>query len=170
MRSFLVFLLVGGSVCPSTVLGHDRRSGDPASRSTAVELQVSTKDVEAQNATAPFLHGIMFEDINHSGDGGIYAELIVNRAFQGSNIQTGSVPNIDGNVIVSSENPTLASAPVITGWGSIGDVRISLDTLHPLSDALQTCLQVDVSLNATGEVGIVNYGEPYQLPARRHLT
>lgn len=25
----------------------------------------------------------MFEDINHSGDGGIYAELITNRAFQG---------------------------------------------------------------------------------------
>lgn len=25
----------------------------------------------------------MFEDINYSGDGGIYAELIQNRAFQG---------------------------------------------------------------------------------------
>jgi alpha-N-arabinofuranosidase len=25
----------------------------------------------------------MFEDINHSGDGGIYAELLMNRAFQG---------------------------------------------------------------------------------------
>jgi alpha-N-arabinofuranosidase len=28
----------------------------------------------------------MFEDINHSGDGGIYAELLMNRAFQGRTI------------------------------------------------------------------------------------
>ena len=53
-----------------------------------------------RNATAPLLYGWQFEDINvrviffkhifrglieeqHSGDGGIYAEMIVNRAFQG---------------------------------------------------------------------------------------
>jgi alpha-L-arabinofuranosidase len=29
------------------------------------------------------MYGMMHEDINHSGDGGIYAELLTNRAFQG---------------------------------------------------------------------------------------
>lgn len=33
-----------------------------------------------------YLYGLMFEDINFSGDGGIYAELIQNRAFRGMQI------------------------------------------------------------------------------------
>jgi alpha-N-arabinofuranosidase len=28
------------------------------------------------NATSPYAYGLMFEDINNSGDGGVYAELI----------------------------------------------------------------------------------------------
>jgi len=100
----------------------------------------------------------MFEDINHSIDGGLYGELLTNRAFQGSNIQPGSVPGIAGNVIVDSENPTIPWGPVLTGWAPIGDVRMTLDTLHPLSKALPTVLQVDIPTNATGEVGIQNYG------------
>jgi alpha-L-arabinofuranosidase len=111
--------------------------------------------------------------------------LIVNRAFQGesksridrsvgsdfagSNIATGSIPNLDGNVITSSENEEIPYGPVITGWGPIGNVRMSLDTLHPLSDALQTVLQVDIPLNATGEVGIVNYGS-WQASSRVSLN
>ena len=64
-----------------------------------VALSVSTLG-GVRNATAPLLYGWQFEDINvrivsfkhisrglikeqHSGDGGIYAEMIVNRAFQG---------------------------------------------------------------------------------------
>ena len=46
----------------------------------------------------------------------------------------------------------------MTGWGAIGNVRLSLDRLHPLSDALPVVLQVDVAANATGEVGFLNYG------------
>lgn len=50
---------------------------------TTASLKVCTQDTSRQNATAPNLYGLMFEDIDHSGDGGIYAELLVNRAFQG---------------------------------------------------------------------------------------
>ncbi|KZS88917.1 glycoside hydrolase [Sistotremastrum niveocremeum HHB9708] len=32
---------------------------------------------------SPLLYGIMFEDINFGGDGGLYGELLQNRAFQG---------------------------------------------------------------------------------------
>lgn len=38
------------------------------------------------NATSPYQYGLMFEDINNSGDGGVYAELIQNRAFQGDKV------------------------------------------------------------------------------------
>jgi alpha-N-arabinofuranosidase len=50
---------------------------------SAVTLRVTTQDVSLQNDTAPLLYGLMHEDISHSGDGGIYAEMLQNRAFQG---------------------------------------------------------------------------------------
>lgn len=34
------------------------------------------------NAVSPFMYGIFFEEINHAGDGGLYAELIQNRSFE----------------------------------------------------------------------------------------
>lgn len=66
---------------------------------TEVELQISVNG-GGRNETAPLLYGWMFEDISvgglslvedprlpldnqHSGDGGLYAEMITNRAFQG---------------------------------------------------------------------------------------
>ncbi|KAF2149048.1 glycoside hydrolase family 51 protein [Myriangium duriaei CBS 260.36] len=100
----------------------------------------------------------MHEDINHSGDGGIYAEMIANRAFQGSSVNIGAIPGFSGSLITGSENPIVPFDPVITAWGAIGEgVRMTLDVLHPL-DALPTSLQIDIPENATGEVGFENYG------------
>lgn len=121
-------------------------------------LNIWTKN-GTRNATAPYLPGILFEDIAHSGDGGIYAELIRNRAFQGSGARIGaSDPLLPGKVITEAENPVIPFAPVLDGWYSVGDARLSLDLLHPLSDALQVTLQVDVPIDATGEVGFKNDG------------
>lgn len=78
----------------------------------------------------------------HSGDGGIYAEMIVNRAFQGSGSMIGPVPGIPGSSIQSSENPILPFGPVPTGWNAIGNVSIGLTLLHPLSDALPVVLEM----------------------------
>lgn len=78
--------------------------------------------------------------------------------FLGSNIVPGAVDGLTGNVIIDSENPVVPYGPVLTGWASIGNVRLTLDVLHPLSDALPTSLQIDVPANATGEVGVLNYG------------
>ncbi|EMC94664.1 glycoside hydrolase family 51 protein [Baudoinia panamericana UAMH 10762] len=108
---------------------------------TGASVSINTKDKALRNNTAPYLSGILFEDISHSGDGGIYAELVRNRAFQGS-----------------AENLIIPFAPTLEGWYPVGDARLSLDLLHPLSDALQVSLQVDIPLNATGEVGFHNDG------------
>lgn len=100
----------------------------------------------------------MHEDISHSGDGGIYGEALVNRAFQGSGATTGSAPGIPGSSVIDSENPILPFGPVINGWRGIGDVDISLTLFHPLSEALPVALELDIPFNATGEVGILNEG------------
>jgi alpha-N-arabinofuranosidase len=75
----------------------------PTNASSAVSLDILTK-TGTRNATAPYLYGWMFEDINHSGDGGLYGELLRNRAFEGSDISWGSIPNIPGDSIVYQEN------------------------------------------------------------------
>lgn len=47
----------------------------------------------------------MFEDINHSGDGGLYGELLTNRAFDGSTVTWGAIPDYLGSSITYQENP-----------------------------------------------------------------
>jgi hypothetical protein len=73
------------------------------SNSSAVALNIRTKTGQ-RNATAPLLYGWMFEDINHSGDGGLYGELLRNRAFEGSDIQWGAVAGYSDSSITWQEN------------------------------------------------------------------
>lgn len=65
----------GGIVAPNYIIA--------AKPPTNVSLAINTFDLDKRNVTARSLYGIMHEDISHSGDGGIYAELLINRAFQG---------------------------------------------------------------------------------------
>lgn len=90
------------------------------------------------NATSPYAYGLMFEDINHSGDGGIYAELIQNRAFQGN-----------------TEFPTSLSP-----WTSVGGSVLTLqNTSVPLSSALPTSVNVKSSSTFKGhKIGLSNPG------------
>lgn len=79
----------------------------------------------------------------------------------GSRAQIETVSGYVGTYVIGSEseNDIVPFDPVLTAWGTIGNgVRLTLDILHPLSDALETSLQVDFPLNATGEVGFQNFG------------
>lgn len=127
------------------------------SGTSGASLTINVKHGQ-RNATAPLLGGLLFEDIAQSGDGGLYAELLRNRAFQGSGIAMGRIPQIPYRSITYSENPVIPFGPVLDGWTAVGDARLSLDLLHPLSDALQVSLQIDVPLDATGRVGVQNDG------------
>lgn len=102
------------------------------------------------NATSSLQYGIMFEvrkngetyesalnlnqDISYSGDGGIYAELIRNRAFQGNNV----------------------FPPNLAAWGSSKGANLSLDTTNPLSAALPNSIRITTEVG--GVVTLVNEG------------
>ncbi|TKA74779.1 hypothetical protein B0A55_03848 [Friedmanniomyces simplex] len=89
----------------------------------------------------------------------IYAELLANRAFQGSNWNTTVLPDYNGSLIGVSENPVEPVAPVLTAWAAIGNgTRITLDRFHPLSSAIPTGIEIDFPEDATGDVGFQNYG------------
>lgn len=75
------------------------------------------------------------KDINHSGDGGIYGQMLRNNGLQGS------APEL-----------TLAA------WAGVGDGSIAVDLENPLTSAIPYTLRLDVSGNATGQVGFSNAG------------
>lgn len=87
-------------------------------------------------AVSPTLYGLMTEEINHSYDGGLYAELIRNRIF--------------------SDNPRAADNWSLLEEGG-GKGSMVLDRHQAINDALTVCLKLEVQ-NAGGRVGIVNEG------------
>nr|QEI10540.1 GH51 alpha-L-arabinofuranosidase [Evansstolkia leycettana] len=96
----------------------------------AIDLTVSKT---GGNASSPLLYGIMFEDINNSGDGGIHGQLLKNNGFQGNN-------------------------PGLTAYAAVGNVTLSQDTSNPLSSAITSSLKVSVPPGTTGYVGFANTG------------
>ncbi len=87
---------------------------------------------------SPRLYGLMTEEINHSYDGGLYAELIRNRAF----LDNASTPV---NWSLMQDNGTVAS--------------IALDTAHPLNEKLTTSLRVTVAqADKKHAAGVANSG------------
>ena len=100
-----------------------------------------TLTIEAGNSVAkvsPRLYGLMTEEINHSYDGGLYAELIRNRNFL--------------------DNPNTPAH-----WSAVQDkssaATISLDLSQPLNTHLPVSLRVDVSkASKRHPAGVANEG------------
>lgn len=130
--------------------------------STAVATVLSclaanpTLTIDASHPTgkvSPKLYGLMTEEINHSYDGGLYAELIRNRAF------------LDD-----------ASAPVhwsvVTNGGA--EATIALDSANCFNDKLTTSLRVTATKAAKGQsAGVANsgyWGIPVQPNTRYHAS
>jgi alpha-L-arabinofuranosidase len=107
------------------------------------------------NATSPYAYGLMFEDINNSGDGGVYAELIQDRAFQGDTV----------SILCNRDLPPYANdwpkifPKNLTFWNSLGGAQLSLQNLsNPLSRGLPTSMQVTASNSSNGTIGFSNVG------------
>src|SRR5580700_11000037 len=87
---------------------------------------------------SPMLYGLMTEEINHSYDGGIYAELIRNRSFK------------------DDPNQPVHWALVQDGGGT---GAIDLDNSQPVNAALPVSLKLAISAAAgTQRVGVANAG------------
>jgi alpha-L-arabinofuranosidase len=98
------------------------------------------------HAVSPILPGLMFEDINHSGEGGIYAELVQNRSMMASD-----------------------TSPV--HWSAVGGTTLTLDTTTPLNDVLRRSLKVELpsGTGAGKRAGVANDGF-WGIPVRPRTT
>ncbi|EME79726.1 glycoside hydrolase family 51 protein [Pseudocercospora fijiensis CIRAD86] len=91
------------------------------------------------NATSPYQYGLMFEDLNNCGDGGVYAELVQNRAFQGNGVFPSN----------------------LSFWSAVGSSQLSLHNLStPLSAALPTSMRVNASGSSVGFANAGYWGFP----------
>ncbi len=100
--------------------------------------QLSVDASQRGPAINPTQFGEFLEEINHSGDGGLYAELIRNRDLKES-----------------------SSSPV--AWSEVGspgtDASISLDSSQPLNSANPVSLKLAVGGGTSnGRVGVANAG------------
>src|SRR4051812_20228125 len=87
---------------------------------------------------SPLFYGLMTEEINHSYDGGLYAELVQNRAF----LDDTSAP---------------AHWTVVQGDGAAA--AIALDDTHPLNDTIRTSLRLDITQASKAHAaGVANDG------------
>ena len=57
-------------------------AGALASPNAQAQLTVTVDSSRPGAQVSPRLYGIFFEEINHAGDGGLYAELVQNRSFE----------------------------------------------------------------------------------------
>lgn len=100
-------------------------------------------------AVSPMLYGLMTEEINHSYDGGLYAELIRNRAFKDH------VTRAEGWTLLQQDsNTTRAKMKIIAS--SPDNVPFD-ERRHAINGALQACLRVTVEKGGA-KVGIANEG------------
>src|SRR5881398_1604893 len=87
---------------------------------------------------SPLFYGLMTEEINHSYDGGLYAELVQNRAF-----------------LDNGQNPSHWS--VVQPDGAMA--TMALDKSQPLSAALPVALRVEVTTASRAAMaGVANDG------------
>ncbi|KAL1605238.1 hypothetical protein SLS60_004782 [Paraconiothyrium brasiliense] len=124
------------------ILRHALAVAACAAQAVAVDVFVkSSGGNETGKFGHPFGYGFLHEDINNSGDGGIYAELIQNRAFQ-----------------YSKEFPVSTAH-----YFPINSASLSIQNLSvPLSKALPASLRVAAGSNSTeystGRIGFENEG------------
>ena len=132
-----------------------------------------TIDVAQHGADIPSsMYGIFFEEINHAGDGGLYAEMVQNRGFEDTSVPEGyrvkdgklyPPANSCNHLTCAKPHPDMCyrwPTEEIPAWSLTqleGEgASMKLTTEYPLNSATPTALKV--TLPAEGRVAIGNTG------------
>ncbi|MBD0284286.1 MAG: alpha-L-arabinofuranosidase [Flavisolibacter sp.] len=121
----------------------------------------------------PSMYGVFFEEINHSGDGGLYAELIQNRGFEDKNVPSGT--RFDSGFAIAPAKPNYRTNQVRNfrvswdmknkwpGWSlnvkGSANATMDLTTEQPLNQATPHSMQITISQAKVAEpVELANEG------------
>lgn len=126
MRSARAYLCVAaGILCTAWAQG-----------SAWAQASITVDASQPTHRLSPLMYGIFFEEINHAGDGGLYAELVRNRSFE-----EGSAP---------------------AGWDLIvpgdADATWAIDTSLPLNQNNGSSLRLTINRIGNARVAVANAG------------
>ncbi|MDR3455988.1 MAG: alpha-L-arabinofuranosidase C-terminal domain-containing protein [Verrucomicrobiae bacterium] len=135
------------------------------------QTNVPVLQVHADRVTAkmpPTFYGLMTEEINYSYEGGLYGELVRNRAFKADAIQQPIKPENYDPAKYYPVQIAVSNAPKF--WSAVGTAKISLDTNTVLNDALNVSLKVELAGAAKSHPAGVANGGYWGIPVKPHTT
>ena len=133
---------------------------------TIATAQTLTVDLNKRGAdVSPTMYGIFFEEINHAGDGGLYAEMLQNRGFEEHVLPTGmtyrdgkvygpALPHYGKNAVEPWTADWNMEAKRMQGWRVEGGKAEVVLAEHPLHVNTPHALRLMVD----GKVTLVNEG------------
>lgn len=114
----------------------------------------------------PRMYGIFLEEIGHGVDGGVYGELVRNRAFEdgrepeGYELRDGRW--VDARGFNSGYDEYGYEVGGLPFWSLVksdgADGAMSLDKTGGVTEASAYCLRLDVKQSADGRIGVANEG------------
>ncbi|MEN6577182.1 MAG: alpha-L-arabinofuranosidase C-terminal domain-containing protein [Phycisphaerales bacterium] len=145
---------------------------------TTLMLLLSTATLHATTATIaidasqkgpaidPRMYGIFLEEINHGVDGGLYAELIRNRAFEDSRPPEGFTLRdgrwLDAKGYDAGFDQFGYATDGVPFWSLVKEGKtkgaISLETTGGVTEESCYCLRLDIEYGAGGRIGVANGG------------
>ncbi len=120
---------------------------------------------------SPTMYGIFFEDINHAGDGGLYAELIQNRDFEYNRVPEDMHWKDDSTIVNPNGWTERYHRPDdLHAWsliqGGEASARCSLEKANPMNAANPQSLRLEVLSLGEGRAAVANGGY-WGIPARK---
>ena len=113
-----------------------------AAIATGAAAQTATLTID-ENAKgvdiSPNLYGLFYEEINHAGEGGLYAELLQNRSFEDMDrgIPNRRFDNGRGERFGRAANPNL-----MPGWSAVGGAVMEVLTEGLMNDVQHRALRL----------------------------
>ncbi|KAB2639937.1 MAG: hypothetical protein DVB25_04755 [Verrucomicrobia bacterium] len=136
-------------------------SGLMAATSFAAPAVVTIAANQPGVKVSPTLWGIFYEEINHAGDGGIYAELVQNRAFEEMQAAVGAKMEGDQMITPKGYHHGKWYKNELHAWSVIADgdakATIALDDAHPLNEQSPHSMRLEVHQAGT-RAGVANEG------------
>jgi alpha-N-arabinofuranosidase len=132
-----------------------------AAPASAAQATITVDATGPRRAVSPEMYGIFFEEINHAGEGGLYAELVQNRDMEASVLPEGW--RADGNQVSTPLGwrtrkwfqDELPAWSFVAEGGAEGSMH--LDVNSPLNDRNPHSLRMTVTKMGT-RCGIANSG------------
>jgi alpha-L-arabinofuranosidase len=114
----------------------------------------------------PRMYGIFLEEIGHGVDGGLYAELVRNRAFEDGRAPEGYEQRgdrwVDGRGFNSGYEEFGYELDGLPFWSLVktegADGAMSLDKTGGISEASAYCLRLEATTVGEGRLGVANVG------------